>query len=167
MIYSVTIRGRVRIVEVTDERVLVDGKEYRADLRVIPGTPLRLLTLDGVTFPLAIENTGRHTWVVGERGDREEVEALDERAAHLRSMVGASVSRSGPGELKAPMPGLVVRVLVEPGQKVTEGASLLVLEAMKMENQLKATGPASIERIHVQAGQAVEKGTVLVTLGPA
>ena len=60
------------------------------------------------------------------------------------------------------MPGLVVRVLAEAGQVVTAGQGMLVLEAMKMENELKASGSATVKAVHVTPGQAVEKGQVLV-----
>jgi biotin carboxyl carrier protein len=60
------------------------------------------------------------------------------------------------------MPGLIVRVLVEPGQEVEAGAGLVVLEAMKMENELKASAAGTVSAIRSQAGEAVEKGQVLV-----
>ncbi len=65
------------------------------------------------------------------------------------------------------MPGLVVRVLVAEGQAVAAGQGLLVLEAMKMENELRASGPATVARVGVQPGQAVEKGQVLVEFAGA
>ena len=60
------------------------------------------------------------------------------------------------------MPGLVLRVQAEPGQAVPAGAGLVVLEAMKMENELKASAPATVKAVLVQAGEAVEKGQVLM-----
>ena len=60
------------------------------------------------------------------------------------------------------MPGLVVRVQAQAGDRVAAGAGLVVLEAMKMENELKAPGPARIKSVRVAPGQAVEKGQVLV-----
>ena len=60
------------------------------------------------------------------------------------------------------MPGLVVRVQVEAGQDVAPGTPVIVLEAMKMENQLKAAAPARVSAVKVQPGQAVEKGQVLL-----
>jgi biotin carboxyl carrier protein len=60
------------------------------------------------------------------------------------------------------MPGLVLAVLVEPGQSVAAGQSLVVLEAMKMQNDLKALGPGVVEQVAAQAGRTVEKGEVLV-----
>lgn len=70
-------------------------------------------------------------------------------------------------ELKAPMPGLVLSVNVEAGQKVAAGDTLLILEAMKMENVLKAPGDALIEKVEVEQGQSVEKNTVLIRFGAA
>jgi len=62
------------------------------------------------------------------------------------------------------MPGLVVRIEVAVGQRVDAGAGLVVVEAMKMENELRASRAAVVETVHVTVGQAVEKGTPLVTL---
>jgi len=66
--------------------------------------------------------------------------------------------------LKAPMPGLVVRIQVEPGQTVAPGGALLVLEAMKMENELRAAAGGLVRAVLVGPGQAVEKGQALVEL---
>lgn len=67
-------------------------------------------------------------------------------------------------ELRAPMPGKVVDILVKPGQSVAEGDPLVVLEAMKMENVLRSAGDGVVAEIAVQSGQAVEKDAVLVAL---
>ncbi|MEZ4891955.1 MAG: acetyl-CoA carboxylase biotin carboxyl carrier protein subunit [Saprospiraceae bacterium] len=64
--------------------------------------------------------------------------------------------------VKAPMPGMVLNILVEPGQQVTKGDSLLILEAMKMENMIKAAGDGVIKAVHVQTGAAVDKGQLLL-----
>ena len=66
--------------------------------------------------------------------------------------------------VKAPMPGMVLKVLVVPGQQIAKGDGLLILEAMKMENVLKANGPATVKSIRVQERTAVEKGAVLIDL---
>ncbi|KAK6023141.1 Biotin-requiring enzyme [Ostertagia ostertagi] len=66
--------------------------------------------------------------------------------------------------VKAPMPGMILKVLVTPGQQISKGDGLLVLEAMKMENVLKATGNATVKDIRVQERTAVEKGAILIDL---
>ncbi len=68
-------------------------------------------------------------------------------------------------DLKAPMPGLVVKILVEPGEQIVKGTPLIILEAMKMENILRATGPANVSAIPARQGKPVEKGEVLIKLG--
>jgi biotin carboxyl carrier protein len=64
------------------------------------------------------------------------------------------------------MPGLVVRIQTEPGQHVQAGTPLIVLEAMKMENELKAAAAGVVKLVRVAAGEAVEKGQILVELEP-
>jgi biotin carboxyl carrier protein len=71
---------------------------------------------------------------------------------------------AGPAPLIAPMPGLVVRVNVTEGDEVAAGQGLVVMEAMKMENELRAPAAGRVSRVHATAGTAVEKGTVLVEL---
>lgn len=66
--------------------------------------------------------------------------------------------------VKAPMPGMILKVLVEPGQQIKKGDGLLILEAMKMENVLKATGDATVKAIKVTERTAVEKGAVLIEM---
>jgi pyruvate carboxylase subunit B len=165
MKYFVTLNGQTREVAVNGNRVTLDGEEHRAELTALENTPIRLLVLDGVTwaFPMQPAEAGRGLWTVLVHGERHEVEALDQRAAHLQSLVGCGAVVAGPAVLKAPMPGLVIRVLAEPGQKVVEGTSLIVLEAMKMENELKAPAAGMVERVMISPGHTVEKGEVLIT----
>lgn len=66
--------------------------------------------------------------------------------------------------VKAPMPGMILKVLVEPGQQIQKGDGLLILEAMKMENVLKASGNATVKGIRVTERTAVEKGAILIEL---
>lgn len=165
MKYVVTIGGRTREIVVDGDHVEVEGKRIAAELRAIPGTSLRQLILpeSSTVFVMVPGPSGQ--WLVQDRGERYEVEALDERTHYIRGLVGAGKSHSGGGVLKAPMPGLVVRMLVQQGDEVVAGQGILVLEAMKMENELKAAGPGVVERIDVTVGQAVEKGQGLVVLG--
>jgi biotin carboxyl carrier protein len=68
------------------------------------------------------------------------------------------------GDVKAPMPGLVVEVDVVVGQTVTKGDKVLILEAMKMENVIKATGDGVVKAVHISKGTAVEKGQILIEI---
>ena len=71
----------------------------------------------------------------------------------------------GPGlRLEVPMPGRVVKVLVKPGEEVQKGQGLVIVEAMKMENELKAQSSGVVKTLHVDVGQSVEKGTLLLEL---
>jgi pyruvate carboxylase subunit B len=164
MKYFVTVEGREVVVDVDGDRVTVEGQPARAELRVVPGTPLRQLVVDDRSFVLAVAGRGRGSWVLGRRGEEWEVEVLDERTRHIRALTGAGKGRRGGDTIRAPMPGLVVRVLVEPGEQVEAGAGMVVLEAMKMENELRAAGPGVVETVRVEPGMAVEKGEVLVEL---
>jgi biotin carboxyl carrier protein len=66
-------------------------------------------------------------------------------------------------DLKAPMPGLVLQILVEPGQEIKKGDKILILEAMKMENAIKAPADAIVAQIHINPGTAVDKNQLLIT----
>jgi biotin carboxyl carrier protein len=83
----------------------------------------------------------------------------------LVQQLGLSVGGSQKmNTVKAPMPGLVISVAVEPGQTVAKGDPLLILEAMKMENVLKASGDGRVKKVLVQKGAAVEKGQLLLEM---
>ena len=165
MKYFVRLAGRTIEVEVLGGSVRVDGETLDAHLAAVPGTPLHHLLLGGDSWTVsaqALEGMGQ--WALGAVGERVEVEAVDERTQAIRTLTGKKGGPSGGGVVKAPMPGLVVRVQVTEGQKVGPGTGLVVVEAMKMENELKATHPGIIKKVHVAPGAIVEKGAPLVTL---
>ena len=166
MKYFVTLREQTWEIGIEGSRVTLNGEEHQAELRGIDGTPLRLLVVDGRSWSFPLEGKGGGLWQALVHGEAYHVEVLDERAAHIRSLVGEVAAPVGPMILKAPMPGLVVRVLASPGQKVVEGTSLIVLEAMKMENELKAPAAGIIQAVSIMAGQTVERGQPLVQLAP-
>jgi biotin carboxyl carrier protein len=160
--YVVSVGGREIEVAVDGDRVSVGGATRAAVLRVIPGTPTRQLLLDGRPTVVSMRSSGRGQWSLGLGGDRWEAEVLDERTRHIRSLAAGADQRRGPAPLRAPMPGLVLRVLVEPGQEITPGSGVVVLEAMKMENELKAPTGGVVGAVRVQPGEPVEKGQLLV-----
>jgi len=164
MKYFVQVAGVEVEVAIEAGGIRVDGQLVPAVLEPLPGTPLRLLRMGDRTLVFSVESSERGQWELGHRGERWEASVVDERTRHIRSLTGAGRQRAGAGEVKAPMPGLVLRVLVEPGQQVEAGAGLAVLEAMKMENQIKAPVAGMVQAVRVEAGEAVKKGQVLVTL---
>ncbi len=165
MKYVVTVAGRTVTVELDGEHVVVDGERHVAHAAPVAGTPLWRLDLDGAASTAAMRRTADGQWSVLWQGTALEVEALDERTRYIRSLAAAAKGPVGGGVLKAPMPGLVVRVPVEPGQAVAAGQGVVVLEAMKMENELKVPAAVTVAKVLVQPGQAVEKGQVLVEFG--
>lgn len=162
MRYIVTVAGRELEVDVDGDQVTVGGTRHTASLSSAPGTPARQLLLDGRAEALAVDGSGSGRWAVTRGGERWETEVLDERARHIRSLTGGGSQGRGPAALKAPMPGLVVRVQVEAGATVAVGSGVVVLEAMKMENELRAASAATVRTVRVKPGEAVEKGQVLV-----
>ena len=165
MKYVVTVAGREREVEVDGDRITVDGRSVAASLHAVPGTPIRHLVVDGRSLALPVEAEGKGRWALTVHGERHAAEVVDERTRHIRSLTGARERTAAGRSLKAPMPGLVVRVQVAVGEPVAAGTAVVVLEAMKMENQLKAPAAGVVAEIRVEPGQAVEKGQLLVVFG--
>ena len=165
MKYHVTLAGRSIEVEVDGDRVTVDGRELTAVLSPVPGIPVRQLIVDGRSVTVAVDPAGRGRWSLTRLGERWDVEVVDERTRHIRSLTAGGEGARGPAALRAPMPGLVVRVLVEAGQAVAQGAGLVVLEAMKMENELRASTPGVVKAVLVRPGETVDKGQTLIELG--
>jgi pyruvate carboxylase subunit B len=162
--YLVVVSGHEIEVEIDGTTATVGGQVYRAELHPVAGTPMRQLVLDGAATSLGVEAGGEARWLLTHRGDRAEVDVLDERARRIRGLAAASPAASGPAALRAPMPGLVDRDQVEPGQAVGAGAGLVVLEAMKMENELRSAAAGVVRSVRVKPGEPVEKGQVLVEL---
>lgn len=163
MKYTVTIGATEHTVELTGDRVMIDGRAVPAELRAVPGTPLRQLVLPDVsmTFTMTRVDGG---WRLGYRGQDLAAAVVDERTRVLREMTGQGGTMAAEQVIRAPMPGLVLRVEIAAGETVAAGAPLLVLEAMKMENELRAHAAGIVRAVHVEAGQAVERGAPLVDI---
>lgn len=165
MRYTVTIGERTVEVEVEGDVVRLNGSPVGARLVRIPRTPLRQLVLDGRarTYAMLRSDDG---WDVHHRGETWPVAVVDERTRQLRELTGQEGRKKSGGVVKAPMPGLVLRLEVEVGQQVDAGAGVVVLEAMKMENEIKSTGAGMVQAIHVAPGDTVDKGAALVEIEP-
>jgi pyruvate carboxylase subunit B len=151
MKYQVTIGDKKFEVDINgnDPAITVNGRKVTVDYKRFKGGKLHSLLADNVKFEFDLEksNGGYDIW---------------HSSGSLRKLMGETGGKAKLAQLKAPMPGLVVAVQVETGQEVKRGDGLVIVEAMKMENELKATGAGKVKEIKVKQGQAVEKNEVLV-----
>jgi biotin carboxyl carrier protein len=165
--YSVTVAGRARDVEVEELeggqwRVSVDGRERRLDVRSPAAGTLGWLDGTGVVQASIDGPPSRPT--VGLRRQAIPVELVDGRMAALAGVVKGRARAAGPTTVRAPIPGRVVRLLVKVGDAVTAGKGIVVLEAMKMENELRAPRDGTVKELGCAEGAAVESGQALVTI---
>jgi pyruvate carboxylase subunit B len=166
--YYVSVNGEDHEVTLDEHGVQVDGERVSASVESINGSPVRMVTIGDEVHRVVVrprERGGvRGAYTLWLDGYRFEVEALDERGRAILELSGKSAGPSGPAPLVAPMPGLVVRVNVQPGDEVQAGQGLVVMEAMKMENELRAPAAGRVRAILAAPGTAVEKGAVLIEL---
>lgn len=150
-------------IEIVDGKVFVDGEAVEVDLRQSGAPELYSLLYNGRSFEMLIE-ADRFTYDVTLRGERFEVQVEDERTRRLN--IGRKMVSLPEGEIRisAPIAGLIVKVLVEVGQTVNEEEPLLLLEAMKMENEIRAVRAGVVKQISCVAGQRVEQNAILVVL---
>jgi biotin carboxyl carrier protein len=163
------------VVQLNDERKTVtlgaDGVSYESDAPVpvelsdVEASPIRVLKIGTRVYRVVVQKRqGRGRYTLWVDGYRFEAEALDERTRAIRDVSAAIVGPAGPAPVRAPMPGLIVRVNVKVGDIVEAGQGLVVMEAMKMENELRATVAGTVRSVDVAPGTAVEKGALLVAL---
>jgi acetyl/propionyl-CoA carboxylase alpha subunit len=160
MTYEITIDGKPHRLELTRADGLwscsLDGREVEVDA-VLARPDVLSLRIGNRAYEVKCERVGgeTHLWV---GSARFAVEVRDPRS--LRGRVRA-VDDRGPKKLIAPMPGKIVRVLVSQGSQVEAGAGVLVVEAMKMQNEIKSPKKGTIQKILVSEGTAVNAGDVL------
>jgi pyruvate carboxylase subunit B len=142
--------------------VEVNGRLFSVELAPSDGTPVRSVILEGRSLRVIPLRSADGRWAFQIEGVHRESGVYDRGQYAALQARKAAAGSLGPPELRAPMPGLVVRVEVEPGMVVQAGQGVVIIEAMKMENELRAVGPARVRAVHAKAGLAVEKDTILV-----
>ena len=167
--YFVEGAGRTRVVEVRHvegrTQVVIDGQAHSAEVAPAGDDGLLSLLLDGCSWTYAARfEDGAAVLAFHDREVRLRIE--DERMRAARLATGGPRQASGRSEVTSVMTGVVKEVRVAAGAAVEAGQSLLILEAMKMENEIRAPLAGRVETVHVKAGQAVEKGARLVSLAP-
>lgn len=165
MKYTVTVGDRAFEVEIVGSTVRLNGTEHQADLRDVPGTPLACLHTSRAVRSFVMKRE-RDAWTVEFCGERFAVAVLDERSRAVRAAGERHRPREAHGVVRAPMPGRVLRIEVAVGDPVTQGSGLVVLEAMKMENEIRSPGAGTVRAVLVEPGAAVEKGASLVEITP-
>ena len=165
-------------------RIRVGEREHEVEIE-IDADGNRKVSVDGEVFEVA--DAGAHALRVGAAGGRQHevtlageprpseawiagarvsVEVQTEQEARLAAALGKTAGGSGSGELKAPMPGRVVEILVSAGETIAQGAPTIIVEAMKMENELHAPTAGVVREIAVAKGDTVDAGQVLLVIEP-
>jgi pyruvate carboxylase subunit B len=165
MKYLVRVDGKEHEIVVDADGVRMGDEHIVARVTEIEGTPVRLLTIGNEVHRMVVRRAAtKGEYTIWLDGFRFPVEAFDERTLAIRELAGGSAGPTGPAPLRAPMPGMIVRVTVQVGDHVQPGQGLIVMEAMKMENELRATGAGIVKRVLALPGTAVDKGALLLEL---
>jgi biotin carboxyl carrier protein len=166
MTYDVTIAGATYSVELerggeeNSWRCRIAGREIALNA-VFPEPGVLSLILQGRAFEFHRESSAGDVYMV-EGESRYQVVVRDPRSFRGRKAAGAA--HGGPKNIRAPMPGRILRVLTAEGDAVEAGAALLVIEAMKMQNEIRSPKPGRVRKLLAEAGAVVSAGDVLVVV---
>jgi biotin carboxyl carrier protein len=144
---------------------LIEGLAYELDATGAPETGMSVL-YNNKSYTVVLTHADRETkqytlYINGSKYTISLKDKLDDLLAGMGLTAGVAAKLNN---IKAPMPGLVINVLVAEGDTITKGDALLVLEAMKMENIIKSPGEGVVKKININKGQAVEKNQVLIEI---
>lgn len=165
MKYEVTAGSQTFQIEIEDDGLLkVDGKEVAYDFQEAKDPHLYSLLLDKKSHDMrvTVEDEGYNVLL---EGDNISVKVMDERSRRLAGVRKRLGADDGDVLVKAPMPGLIIDVLVEVGAEVELGQTLVILESMKMHNEFKAPRNATVKEIRVGKGDKVLPNQTMVILG--
>ncbi len=144
-----------------DCRAVVDGREYLLDVSQ-PEAGIYLIKDGNVVHEASLSEGAPGAFAVQLRGREFEVRVTDPK--RLRAGSGTDSETSGKAEIRTAMPGKVVRIVVATGNTVEKGDAIIVVEAMKMQNEMKSPKPGTIADIRVAEGDTVGAGDVLVVI---
>jgi biotin carboxyl carrier protein len=162
--FVVTVNSRKKNIKFSGKTtIFVDDKEYNQELYLLSGDTY-LLKLDNKIYEISAEQIDHERFVISIDGKNFETlirTSLQEKAVKLLELKSSAHHKL---DVKAPMPGMVLKIKKQAGEKVIQGDSVLILEAMKMENDLRAHVSGKIKSINVKEGMVVEKGYSLFTI---
>jgi biotin carboxyl carrier protein len=166
--FVATMNGRPETVEVVGDngryRLTIRDQVWEVDAR-LTAQGIYSLLIGGVSH-VADVTDHEGACLVEVAGDAYVIEVEEETRYIIRTRGGAAAGAAGQ-TLRAPMPGRITHVAVGPGDTVAAGATLVVIEAMKMENEFKAGAAGVVKEVRVERGQAVNPGDVLIVIEPA
>jgi pyruvate carboxylase subunit B len=163
--FVATVGDRAQRIEVTAARdgvfrVTIEDRVWDVDARF---TARGLsLVIDGASHVAHVRDEGG-LFLVDVSGEHHEIRVEEEVRYAIRTRVGSG-NQLGSQVVKAPMPGRVTHVAIRAGDSVSAGQSLVVIEAMKMENELRARAAGTVREVRVETGQAVNAGDVLIVI---
>ncbi len=164
MKYIIEIAGRALEVELRSGEAWFEGQRYKAELIKQPGSKLYTLFVDNKAVELLLDGGGGQ-YIIQTRGRDYHINVkravMKEIEKYLKKDEEGQIEAAAGQEVVANMPGLVVKVEVKEGQEVREGDGLIIIDAMKMENEIRAPCDGIIEKINVRECQEVEKGQLL------
>lgn len=164
MKYQSQVESNTYSVEIdADGQISFEGERVNASLLQVGPLGLYSLLIDNQSMELVVEET-QQGYRVSFGSRAFDVRVADERQLKLAGGRGALEAAGGEIQVKAPIPGLVVRVLIRTGDTVKAGQPIIILEAMKMENELRAVREGIVGDVRVKAGERVEQGMVLLVI---
>ena len=165
---QITAAGRTRTVDVSRNGnsflVSLDGRQHEVDVKVINGVWSVLVgaSVAKNSYEVAFSPAAQDALTV--HVDGVPVEVSINRTRRAGATAANQPIDEGPQRVTAPMPGKIVKLLVKPGDKVQPRQGLVVVEAMKMENELRARAAGTVSEVRVREGASVEAGAILVIL---
>ncbi|MFN8466178.1 MAG: biotin/lipoyl-containing protein [Caldilineaceae bacterium] len=150
-------------VEINGENILLNGEPVNVDLMRSGAAELYSVLFGGRSYEMLV-NSDRFNYTINVRGVQFQVQVEDERARRMNRARRLPTLPDGELAITAPIPGLVVRVLVAEGDAIEEGQPVVLLEAMKMENELRAMRGGIVKNVLVTAGQRVDQNAPLIVL---
>jgi acetyl/propionyl-CoA carboxylase alpha subunit len=168
MKYTSILNGQERELEITPLesnvfKIVIDGQVHEIEACHC-GNDLISLLIDNLSYDISYSFDG-DLICLDFRNQYFNIEVLDERKMRMRR-VRSSLDLSGPEIIKTSMPGRVIKVLKQTGEKVDAGAGIIIIEAMKMENEIQCRNPGVVKKVNVKPGQTVESEAVLVEIEP-
>jgi len=150
-------------VEINGESILLNGEPVNVDLMRSGAAELYSVLFGGRSYEMLV-NSDRFNYTINVRGVQFQVQVEDERARRMNRARRLPTLPDGELAITAPIPGLVVRVLVAEGDSIEEGQPVVWLEAMKMENELRAMRGGIVNSVLVAGGQRVDQNAPLIIL---